>query len=169
MTNKTRTLTKADICESIRKKLGYTVKESNNILHILIEIIVRTLESGDNLLISGFGKFKVCDKSQRLGRNPATGEQMMLPARKIVTFSYSASLKDKLNRNSKQWLSQSFISFYSHPPKPFYTPINSPVFMIEFLAKLKLIKHRKTKTLIDLFPEAKGDPDFKPFDPDRYK
>ena len=101
MTGKVRTHKKLDLSDSIRRKLGFPTKKSSEILNALIEIIVRTLESGDNLLISGFGKFKVCNKKARLGRNPATGEQMVLPARKVVTFSYSGALKAKINGKSE--------------------------------------------------------------------
>jgi integration host factor subunit alpha len=63
-----------------------------------LEIIKKSLESGEDVLISGFGKFCVKKKKQRRGRNPATGKDMMLRPRKIVTFKWSGKLKDKVNK-----------------------------------------------------------------------
>jgi integration host factor subunit alpha len=71
-------------------KSGHVVKQ-------LLEIIKRTLASGDDVLISGFGKFRVLEKSERRGRNPATGNELMLPARRMVTFKCSGKLRDKCN------------------------------------------------------------------------
>jgi integration host factor subunit alpha len=62
-----------------------------------LEIIKRTLESGEDVLVSGFGKFCVKTKRERRGRNPATGEDMMLEPRRIVTFNCSRKLRDKIN------------------------------------------------------------------------
>ena len=91
------TLTKAQIIEKISNEDGFTKKKSIEIVETLIDIIKSTLESGDDVLISGFGKFCVKDKDSRRGRNPATGEDMMLSARKVVTFKCSASLRDEIN------------------------------------------------------------------------
>ena len=63
----------------------------------LLEIIKRTLESGEDILISGFGKFSVKEKSERRGRNPHTGEDMMMDARRIVSFKCSNTLRDRIN------------------------------------------------------------------------
>ena len=67
------TLTKADIIEAIQKENGYSRKQSNEVIEILLEIIKQTLESGEDVMISGFGKFQVKYKKQRRGRNPARG------------------------------------------------------------------------------------------------
>ena len=67
------TLTKADIIEAIRKENGYSQKQSNEVIEILLEIIKQILESGEDVMISGFGKFQVKYKKQRRGRNPARG------------------------------------------------------------------------------------------------
>jgi integration host factor subunit alpha len=91
------TLTKADIVETISKENGYTKNKSFEIVETLLEIIKSTLESGEDVLISGFGKFRVNEKRERKGRNPATGEAMMMTARKIVTFKCSRQLRDKIN------------------------------------------------------------------------
>ena len=70
-----------------------------DIVETLIEIIKRTLESGEEVLISGFGKFQIKQKRARRGRNPATDEDMILPARRVVTFKCSGKLRDKVNGN----------------------------------------------------------------------
>ena len=91
------TLTKADIVEAVAEQNGYTNKRSFEVVEILLEIIKSALESGEDVLISGFGKFCVKEKKERLGRNPATGEAMMLTPRKLLTFRCSGLLRDKIN------------------------------------------------------------------------
>jgi integration host factor subunit alpha len=91
------TLTKAHIVESLAEQNGYTKKQSVNMIETLLEIIKRTLESGENVLVSGFGKFCVKEKHERRGRNPSTGEDMMLEPRKVVTFNCSGKLRDRVN------------------------------------------------------------------------
>ena len=91
------TLTKADIIESIQDKLGFTKSKSAETVEMLLEIMKRALESGDDVLISGFGKFCVKDKRQRKGRNPATGDDMMLAPRRVVTFKCSGRLRKSIN------------------------------------------------------------------------
>ena len=82
------TLTKLDMVESVSKQNGWPKAKSFEIVETLLEIIKSTLESGEDVLISGFGKFCVKKKKQRRGRNPATGEDMMLAPRRIVTFKW---------------------------------------------------------------------------------
>ena len=91
-------LTKADIIEAIQKENGYFRKQSSEITEILMEIIKQSLESGEHVMISGFGKFQVKTKKERRGRNPATGEDLTLPPRKVVTFKSSGRLRDHINR-----------------------------------------------------------------------
>ncbi|UCH22810.1 MAG: integration host factor subunit alpha [Deltaproteobacteria bacterium] len=91
------TLTKADIIESIAKKNGYTKNKSTETVETLLEIIKRTLESGEDVLVSGFGKFCVKEKKERRGRNPATDETMILAPRRVVTFKCSGKLREKIN------------------------------------------------------------------------
>lgn len=93
------TLTKANIIEVIPEELGLTRKKSSEVLETLLEIIKKTLGNGEDVLISGFGKFCVNNKNARRGRNPATGEEMMLDPRKVVTFKCSGKLREKLNGN----------------------------------------------------------------------
>ncbi len=92
------TLTKADIIESVHDQLGFQKNDSADIVEILLEIIKESLELGEDVLISGFGKFSVQKKRQRRRRNPATGSDLMLRRRRVVTFKCSRSLKDRMNR-----------------------------------------------------------------------
>ena len=93
------TLTKAHIIESVSSQIGLTKKQSINTVETLLEIIKSTLESGEDDLVSGFGKFCVKAKKERKGRNPATGNDLMLAPRKIVTFKCSGKVRDKINGN----------------------------------------------------------------------
>jgi len=90
-------LTKADIAENIRSQLNLTKTQSVDCVETLLKIMKETLTSGDDVLISGFGKFCVNSKRARRGRNPATGSDMMLSARKVVTFKCSGKLRRKIN------------------------------------------------------------------------
>ncbi len=92
------TLTKAQIIEEIMSRNGFNREKATETTETLLETIKSTLESGDDVLISGFGKFCVKQKAERRGRNPATGGDIMLAPRKVVTFSCSGKLRDKINR-----------------------------------------------------------------------
>jgi integration host factor subunit alpha len=94
---KSGTLTKAHIIDTVAESNGYTRKKSIETVETVLELIKRSLESGEDVLISGFGKFSVKQKAERKGRNPATGEDMMLAPKKVVTFKWSGMLKKKLN------------------------------------------------------------------------
>ena len=91
------TLTKADITEAIYKKMRYTRIQSLELVDSLFEIMKQTLESGEDVLISGFGKFSVKKKMERQGRNPQNGQPMMLAPRKVLTFKCSGKLRDRIN------------------------------------------------------------------------
>ena len=91
------TLTKDDLATAIANANGYTDRKSKELVEILLELIKSELASGEDVLISGFGKFCVKKKRERRGRNPATGESMQLAPRKVVTFRWSAQLRDKVN------------------------------------------------------------------------
>ena len=95
------TLTKARIIEAVTQQNGYAKKQSAEVVESLLGIIKRTLVSGEDVLISGFGKFCVKEKSKRKGRNPATGEDMMLRSRKVLTFKCSGRLRDKINKQQR--------------------------------------------------------------------
>jgi len=90
-------LTKVQLVESIYNQIDFTQKRSSEIVETLLEIIKSTLASGKDVLISGFGKFCVKQKAERRGRNPATGEDLMLAPRKVVTFKCSGKLRDRIN------------------------------------------------------------------------
>ena len=81
-------LTKNELIEKIHQRLGYrfSQKQSSELIEVLLEVIKGTLENGEDVLVSGFGKFCVREKAERKGRNPATGEEMMLSPRKVVVF-----------------------------------------------------------------------------------
>ena len=89
-------LTKNDIVTRVND-LGFTQKKSAEIVESLLEIIKRCLTEGEDLLVSGFGKFCVKTKRPRRGRNPATGEDLILDQRRVVTFKCSGKLRDKIN------------------------------------------------------------------------
>ncbi len=91
------TLTKAQIIESFQNNLGFTKNQSSEIIESILSIIKDALADSEDVLISGFGKFCVNQKKERRGRNPATGDDMMLAPRKVVTFKCSGKLRDKLN------------------------------------------------------------------------
>nr|WP_320013518.1 integration host factor subunit alpha [uncultured Desulfobacter sp.] len=90
-------LTKTDIVELIVEKDDFSPTEAKDGLEELIEIIKYTLESGEDLMISGFGKFQVNEKKPRKGRNPATGNSMVLAKRRVVTFKCAGKLRDRIN------------------------------------------------------------------------
>jgi integration host factor subunit alpha len=91
------TLTKADLVEDIRVKTGFSRKKSAETVETLLEIIKSTLAFGEDVLVTGFGKFCVKQKAERKGRNPATGESLLFAPRKVVTFKWSGKLRDKIN------------------------------------------------------------------------
>jgi integration host factor subunit alpha len=96
---KTGTLTKARIVQSVVDTNGYNQKKAFETVETILELIKRTLESGEDVLISNFGKFCVKKKRERRGRNPATGEDLMLAPRKRITFRPSGNLRDRINNN----------------------------------------------------------------------
>jgi integration host factor subunit alpha len=89
--------TKTHIINSITDQIGYPKNHASEIVETLLEIIKKALESGDDVLFSGFGKFCIKERKQRKGRNPVTGEDLMLKPRKVVTFKCSGKLKGKIN------------------------------------------------------------------------
>ena len=89
-------LTKKEVIQQVNQ-LGYSMKESAEIVESLLEIIKQSLENGEDVLVSGFGKFIVQEKSPRKGRNPATGDDLMLDARKVVNFRCSGKLRRRIN------------------------------------------------------------------------
>ena len=90
-------LTKNIIVEQLQAQLGFPKNQSVEITESLLEIVKSTLAAGDDILVSGFGRFCVKEKAERMGRNPATEEDLILPARRVVTFKCSGKLRDKVN------------------------------------------------------------------------
>ena len=90
-------LTKIDIVEAVAEQNGYTKVRSFEVVETLLEIIKSTLESGEDIMISGFGRFCVKRKKERMGRNPSVGEAMMLAPKKSLKFRCSGKLRDKIN------------------------------------------------------------------------
>jgi len=90
-------MTKADLVENIYEKVGLSKEESARIVELVLEIIKETLEREQKIKISGFGNFLVRKKRPRRGRNPQTGEEIEISARKVLTFKASPILKKILN------------------------------------------------------------------------
>ena len=90
-------LTKDDIVEAVAEQVGLSKNQSVELVEALLELIKETLESGEDVLVSGFGKFRVREKKERRGRNPATGDIMMMRPRRVVTFKWSGKLRERLN------------------------------------------------------------------------
>lgn len=91
------TLTKEHFVKAVYNNLGCSRSKSAKLIESLLEIIKKTLGNGEDVLISGFGKFCVKEMKERGGQNPATGGDMMLGARRVVTFRCSSALRDKIN------------------------------------------------------------------------
>jgi integration host factor subunit alpha len=90
-------LTKANLIEAIHQELQFTKSKSTEVVEQVLEIIKSSLVAGEDVLISGFGKFCVKEKAKRTGRNPATGENLVLAPRRVVTFKVSGTLRDRVN------------------------------------------------------------------------
>ena len=94
---KPNNLTKVHIVDAVAEANGSTRRKSVETVKTLLELIKSTLESGEDVLISGFGRFGVKQKAEWLGRKPATGKDLIIAPRKVVTFKWSGKLKEKLN------------------------------------------------------------------------
>ncbi len=90
-------MTKADIVEKIYEKVGFSKKESAELVESFFDILKSTLEQGDKIKIAGFGNFVVKEKADRRGRKPQTGEEIVITARKVLTFKPSQVLKASIN------------------------------------------------------------------------
>lgn len=95
------TLTKDTVIELIRDKIGFPIKEAKDILEMILEEIKLKLEEGEEVKISGFGKWTVKEKRARPGRNPHTGDKIQITARKVVTFHPSDKLRASVNKISE--------------------------------------------------------------------
>jgi len=90
-------MTKADLVETIYEKIGFSRKESAEIVDLVFDLMKETLESGEKIKISGFGNFVVRQKRSRKGRNPQTGKEIQITARRVLTFKPSQVLRKSLN------------------------------------------------------------------------
>ena len=100
------TLTKAELIDSVYEKVGFSKKEAADLVELVFETIKEELCKGGVIKISGFGKFRVRSKKSRMGRNPQTGQAMVISARKVLTFTPSRILRDGINGKSAQLPSQ---------------------------------------------------------------
>lgn len=91
------TMTKADIVEKVYQKIGFSKKEASELVELVFSSLKDVLQRGDKVKISGFGNFVVRGKNERVGRNPQTGEQIKISARRVLTFRPSQVLKAMLN------------------------------------------------------------------------
>ncbi len=97
-------MTKADIIEGVYERVGFSKKESAEIVELVFDTLKETLERGDKIKISGFGNFQVRQKKARVGRNPQTGKEIEISARRVLTFRPSQVLKAALNDGSLEGL-----------------------------------------------------------------
>lgn len=93
-------MTKIELTEKMQDITGFTKRESANIVDTVFSIMKETLNRGENLKISGFGNFEVKEKTPRKGRNPQTGESIMISRRRVLSFKPSSVLKSQLNSES---------------------------------------------------------------------
>ncbi len=91
------TMTKADIVEKVYEKIGFSKKEASELVELVFQTLKDRLHQGEKVKISGFGNFVVRKKKERVGRNPQTGEQIKITARRVLTFRPSQVLKAMLN------------------------------------------------------------------------
>jgi len=91
------TMTKADIVERIYERVGFSKKEATEIVESIFEVVKRRLEQGEKVKVSGFGNFVVNEKRPRTGRNPQTGEEIVITGRRVLTFKASQVLKKTMN------------------------------------------------------------------------
>ncbi len=91
------TMTKADLIEALHRRVGFSKKRSAEVVGMILELVKEALERGEKVKISGFGNFEVRKKAARRGRNPQTGETIMISERRVLTFKPSQVLKDRLN------------------------------------------------------------------------
>lgn len=93
------TLTKADLADLLFEQVGLNKREAKDMVEAFFEEVRRALEAGDSVKLSGFGNFELRKKSERPGRNPKTGEEIPISARRVVTFHASQKLKTKVEEH----------------------------------------------------------------------
>ena len=92
-----RTIMRADLCEAVYRKVGLSRAESAELVEMLIDEIIETLERGENVKLSEFGSFMLRDKGQRIGRNPKTGVEVPIAPRRVMVFKPSPVMKARMN------------------------------------------------------------------------
>ena len=110
-------VTKADIVEKLHQDLGLSKKEAADTVDLLFKVIKQTLAKGEKVKISGFGNFSIRDKSTRMGRNPQTGENMSIAARRVLTFKPSQILKEDITDRYSHRINDKGIEDKTIPPK----------------------------------------------------
>ena len=93
------TLTKADLADLLFEQVGLNKREAKDMVEAFFEEVRTALEKGDSVKLSGFGNFELRKKSERPGRNPKTGEEIPITARRVVTFHASQKLKSKVEEH----------------------------------------------------------------------
>ncbi|MEA3291377.1 MAG: integration host factor subunit alpha [Pseudomonadota bacterium] len=96
------TVTKAGLAETLFDEVGLNKREAKELVELFFEQIRQSLESGTAVKLSGFGSFTLRDKNPRPGRNPKTGEEVPISARRVVTFRASQKMKDRVTENSAE-------------------------------------------------------------------
>jgi integration host factor subunit alpha len=92
-------MTKSDIVEALHRRVGFTKKRSGEVVGLILDLMKEALENGEKVKISGFGNFEIRRKEPRKGRNPQTGEEIIISERRVLTFKASQVLKEKLNES----------------------------------------------------------------------
>ncbi|WP_276120088.1 integration host factor subunit alpha [Pararhizobium qamdonense] len=101
------TVTRADLAETVYKKVGLSRTESAYLVEMVLDEICAAIEHDSNVMLSGFGTFRVRDKGERVGRNPRTGEEAPILKRRVVTFKASHVLKNKIIRSHRRYIATS--------------------------------------------------------------
>lgn len=91
-------MTKSEIMEIVHERTGFSKKRSAEVVSLVLDIVAEAVENGEKVKISGFGNFEVRRKKERSGRNPKTGEEVVIPERHVLAFKPSPLLKEQLNR-----------------------------------------------------------------------
>lgn len=94
-----KTITRADLCESVYRKVGLSRSESAELVESFLDEISDSLVKGDSVKLSSFGSFMVRSKNERIGRNPKTGEEVPISPRRVLVFKPSNVIKDKINKS----------------------------------------------------------------------
>ena len=92
-----RTVTRMYLAEAVFKKLGYSLSESGELVDEVLEEVIKAMEKGEQIKLSSFGSFRICQKKQRVGRNPKTKKEVLITPRRVVSFHASNILTDRMN------------------------------------------------------------------------